>query len=128
MDAPAPCRTVLCPRRRTPAGLACVSDSYFSALLSPHSAPLLTTTGLRAPEAHTLDAVILAWFAGENGSGVRQAAARAYSRHQRIRGSPVPDCRDAQTPLIRIAGSPHRGQTFCPLYYKPLIFFEVFDA
>ena len=63
--------------------LACMSDSYFAPLLREHSAPLLTTTGLMAPEAYSLDAALTSWFSGEPARDVRQAAARAYARYQR---------------------------------------------
>jgi len=64
--------------------LACISDSYFGPLLREHSVPLLTTTGLMAPEAYTLDAALTAWFSGGGPGQVRAAAARAYARYQRI--------------------------------------------
>jgi hypothetical protein len=64
--------------------LACMSDSYFTPLLSAHSAPLIMTTGLMAPEAYTLDAIVQSWFAGAAPAEVRVAAARAYAHHQKI--------------------------------------------
>ena len=63
--------------------LACMSDSYFAALLSGNSLPLITTSGLMAPEAYTLAALIEAWFSGADGSQVRLAAASAYAKYQR---------------------------------------------
>jgi hypothetical protein len=59
--------------------LACISDSYFTPLLA---VPLLMTSGLMAPEAYTLDAVVVAWFSGQDAAGVRQAAASTYARFQ----------------------------------------------
>lgn len=63
--------------------LACMSESYFADLLRKDSLPLLTTSGLMAPEAYTLAAVLDAWFQGADGTQVRAAAARAYARYQR---------------------------------------------
>jgi hypothetical protein len=63
--------------------LACISDSYFTPLLREHSAPLLMTPGLMAPEAYTLDAALTAWFAGQSGEDVRKSAAAAYARYQK---------------------------------------------
>lgn len=64
--------------------LACISDSYFAPLLRDYSVPLLTTTGLMAPEAYTLDAALVSWFSGGGPGEVRAAAARAYAQYQRI--------------------------------------------
>ncbi len=63
--------------------LACMSDSYFADLLSGNSLPLITTSGLMAPEAYTLAALIEAWFSGADGAQVRLAAASAYAKYQR---------------------------------------------
>jgi hypothetical protein len=60
--------------------LACASKQYFSEHLArAGSEPLLLTTGLMAPEAYTLTATIEAHV--QHGD-VREAAARAYHRHQ----------------------------------------------
>ena len=64
--------------------LACASQPYFL----PHLArggsyPLLLTTGLMAPEAYTLDAVLKSWLGGESASAVHEAAAVAYDRYQK---------------------------------------------
>ena len=64
--------------------LACYSDEYFSALLRPHAAPLVTTASLMAPEAYLLDAIVASWFAGAGPDLVIEAAARAYARYQKI--------------------------------------------
>ena len=69
--------------------LACMSDSYFSALLRKNSWPLITTSGLMAPEAYTLASVLDAWFSGSDSGQVRQAAARAYAKYQRISEKPA---------------------------------------
>jgi hypothetical protein len=63
--------------------LACYSDRYFATLMREHSAPLLTTAGLMAPEAYTLDAALESWFSGGSARQVRTAAARAYARYQK---------------------------------------------
>lgn len=60
--------------------LACASRPYFEPLLTrAGSKPLLLTTGLMAPEAYTLSAAIEAYVKKED---VREAAARAYDKHQ----------------------------------------------
>jgi len=73
----------LLPRPHASVVLACLSDSYFADLLSVNSLPLITTSGLMAPEAYTLAALVEAWFSGADGSQVRLAAANAYARYQR---------------------------------------------
>ncbi|HVR37620.1 MAG TPA: hypothetical protein VMU84_00880, partial [Thermoanaerobaculia bacterium] len=63
--------------------LACASRQYFEPLLrAAGSKPLLLTTGLMAPEAYTLTAAIEAWVTSGDEAQVREAAARAYDRHQ----------------------------------------------
>jgi len=65
--------------------LACASKIYFSAGLRPTGArPLLWTTGLMAPEAYTLKAALDGWIAGESGELIRQRAADAYAKYQKI--------------------------------------------
>jgi hypothetical protein len=64
--------------------LACYSDSYFSTLLRPHAAPLVTTASLMAPEAYVLDAIVSGWFAGSTRPEVIGAASQAYARYQKI--------------------------------------------
>jgi hypothetical protein len=82
-DAPVLPRSGPKPRAHASVVLACMSQQYFSPVLNAHSVPLLLTTGLMAPEAYTLDAVLTSWFSGESSAEVRLAAARAYARHQR---------------------------------------------
>ena len=68
--------------------LACASKSYFSTLLRSSGAqPLLWTTGLMAPEAYTLKAALDGWIAGESNEQIRQRAAGAYAKYQKV--SPV---------------------------------------
>ncbi|MDJ0926206.1 MAG: hypothetical protein QNJ73_01040 [Gammaproteobacteria bacterium] len=63
--------------------LACRSRDYFADLLSfKRSHSLLTTNGLMAPEAYTLEATISAWFSGESPSATRDRAADAYADYQ----------------------------------------------
>ena len=64
--------------------LACYSDDYFSKLLRPHAAPLVTTDSLMAPEAYVLDAVVKGWFGGASPSEVIGEAASAFARYQKI--------------------------------------------
>ncbi len=65
--------------------LACASKSYFAAGLRPTGAqPVLWTTGLMAPEAYTLKAAVEGWIAGENGDKIRERAAVAYAKYQKI--------------------------------------------
>jgi hypothetical protein len=65
--------------------LACASKIYFAAGLRATGAqPLLWTNGLMAPEAYTLKAALDGWIAGENGEQIRQRAAGAYAKYQKI--------------------------------------------
>lgn len=64
--------------------LACASRPYFAEHLRQGSShPLLLTTGLMAPEAYVLDAVVRAWFAGRESGEVHEAAATAYNKYQK---------------------------------------------
>ena len=68
--------------------LACASKGYFSTGLRPTGAqPLLWTTGLMAPEAYTLKAALDGWIAGESAEQVRERAAMAYAKYQKISAS-----------------------------------------
>jgi len=64
--------------------LACESDFYFSKLVRPFAAPLVTTASLMAPEAYALDAVVVSWFSGASPRDVVEAAAGAYGHYQKI--------------------------------------------
>ena len=65
--------------------LACASKQYFGAALKPTGAePLLWTTNLMAPEAYTLKAALDGWIAGETGDQIRERAATAYAKYQKI--------------------------------------------
>ncbi len=64
--------------------LACRSRDYFADLLNfKRSHSLLTTNGLMAPEAYTLEAAISAWFSGESPSATRFSAADTYAEYQK---------------------------------------------
>jgi hypothetical protein len=82
-DAPSLPPAQAIPRPHASVVLACMSDSYFAELLRSNSLPLITTSGLMAPEAYTLAALLEAWFSGADGSQVRLAAASAYAKYQR---------------------------------------------
>jgi hypothetical protein len=65
--------------------LACISKSYFAAPLQKTGAqPLLWTKQLMAPEAYTLKAALDGWLRKETNEQVRQRAAAAYAKYQRI--------------------------------------------
>jgi hypothetical protein len=81
-EAPALPSSAVTPAPHASLVLACISDSYFTPLLREHSVRLLTTTGLMAPEAYTLDAALTSWFSGGGPGDVRTAAAHAYARYQ----------------------------------------------
>ena len=81
---------VACPPRgggvggRAAVVLACRSRPYFQPLLGELGCrPMLLTTGLMAPEAYTLEAVLEAWLAGQDAAGLRDAAAGAYGKYQK---------------------------------------------
>jgi hypothetical protein len=64
--------------------LACASKEYFlDHLGATRLHPLLLTTGLMAPEAYTLEAVIRAWVGNGSTAQVVEAAAQAYDRYQK---------------------------------------------
>jgi len=63
--------------------LCCMSESYFAKRLEKAGMrPLLTTTGLMAPEAYTLKAALDGWIANESAEQIRVRAARAYDEYQ----------------------------------------------
>ena len=64
--------------------LACESDFFFSKLIRPHAAPLVTTASLMAPEAYVLEAVVASWFGGASPGEVVESAAGAYGHYQKI--------------------------------------------
>ncbi|MCE9611153.1 MAG: hypothetical protein K8R23_13240 [Chthoniobacter sp.] len=65
--------------------LCCQSREYFSAHLGKAGAiPLLTTTQLMYPGGFILRAALDGWTAGETPGQIRQRAAAAYARNQKI--------------------------------------------
>jgi hypothetical protein len=65
--------------------LACASRNYFSAPLKKTSAhPLLWTSNLMAPEAYILHDALEGWTRGETDEQIRNRAAAAYAKYQRI--------------------------------------------
>lgn len=65
--------------------LACASRNYFAAPLKKTSAkPLLWTSNLMAPEAYILHDALEGWVKGETDEQVRNRAATAYSKYQKI--------------------------------------------
>ena len=65
--------------------LACKSRDYFAKpLTAAKCRPLITTTGLMAPEAYTLDAIIRSWANGDGAAVTRRKAGAAYAAYQRI--------------------------------------------
>ncbi len=64
--------------------LACKSKPFFADRLTQLGCtPLVMTTGLMAPEAYSLDAIVAAWSAGGDANAARRAAAKAYDRYQK---------------------------------------------
>jgi hypothetical protein len=64
--------------------LCCASKRYFSeALRAAGARPLLLTTGLMAPEAYVLEAVVRGWVSGESADHICAGAAIAYNRYQK---------------------------------------------
>jgi hypothetical protein len=65
--------------------LAFASKAYFGPSLRPTGGkPILWTMGLMAPEAYTLKDAVDGWMAGETAEQIRERAARAYSKYQKI--------------------------------------------
>ena len=65
--------------------LACASKSYFGPTLrATRARPILWTTGLMAPEAYTLKDALDGWMARETTEQIRERAARAYAKYQKI--------------------------------------------
>lgn len=72
-------------KRRDAVVLACASRSYFTGPLKKTAArPLLWTTNLMAPEAYVLHDALEGWTSGEEPGKIRERAAAAYARYQRI--------------------------------------------
>jgi hypothetical protein len=64
--------------------LCCASKAYFSdAIRASGARPVLLTTGLMAPEAYVLDAVLTGWISGEGADRICARAATAYNQYQK---------------------------------------------
>jgi hypothetical protein len=64
--------------------LDCARKPYFDPYMrDTQSQPLLWTTGLMAPEAYTLEAVLQGWMLSESTESIRQRAASAYDKYQK---------------------------------------------
>ena len=71
-------------RQRDAVVIACASKGYFLDPLSRLGGyPLITTTGLLAPEAYVLKGVVETWAALKTGAEVRIAAGTAYNTYQK---------------------------------------------
>ena len=76
--------------RREACIIGCYSHMYFTEqLLGLETYPLLTTTGLMAPEAYVLQGLIEAWMRLDEGADIRKGAATKYHEYQKcgIRGA-----------------------------------------
>lgn len=64
--------------------IACISHDYFREPLAEAGGyPLLCTTGLMAPEAYVMRAILDAWGAGKPPAAIRTAAGAAYHKYQK---------------------------------------------
>jgi hypothetical protein len=71
-------------RARDAVVIACKSKPYFLEPLQQLGAyPLLTTTGLLAPEAYVMEAIVSHWAQLKSGAEVRTAAGIAYNTYQK---------------------------------------------
>lgn len=72
-------------RNRKAIILACKSAAYFNDTVKDIGVtPLLTTKGLMAPEAYSLEAALSAWAHDASDADIRLAAAKSYSKYQNI--------------------------------------------
>lgn len=64
--------------------IGCISYDYFKGPLAKAGGfPLVTTTGLMAPEAYVLEGIFNAWAEGQAPAEIRMAAARKYHEYQK---------------------------------------------
>lgn len=71
-------------RSRDAVVIACKSKPYFLSPLQALGAyPLLTTTGLLAPEAYVMEAIVSNWAQLKSAAEVRTAAGTAYNTYQK---------------------------------------------
>ncbi|MBN2711891.1 MAG: hypothetical protein JXR97_05565 [Planctomycetes bacterium] len=73
--------------KNTPAiVLACLSRKYFEPYFESAGLwNLLTTKGLMAPEAYTLEAAVSAWAENRSVREIRSAGSKAYAKYQKIK-------------------------------------------
>jgi hypothetical protein len=70
-------------KRRDAVMLACASKNYFAnALRWTGAKPLVWTTGLMAPEAYVIEAVLSGWAVNDTDDQIRRRAAQAYDKYQ----------------------------------------------
>lgn len=76
---------------RQAAVIACASKYYFMDHFKHLGVkPVITTTGLMAPEAYVLEALVTAWAGGQTPAQIRQACGNAY--HGKHPKSPAKAC------------------------------------
>ena len=64
--------------------IACISHDYFrEPLANAGGYPLLCTTGLMAPEAYVMRAILDGWGGGKTPAEIRKAAGAAYHKYQK---------------------------------------------
>ena len=64
--------------------IGCISHDYFIEPLKKSGAyPLITTTGLMAPEAYVFEGILNSWGALQEEKSVHSQAARAYQKYQK---------------------------------------------
>ncbi len=81
MPAPAPDQA----KKPDCVALCCISERYFKPrLLAAGGRPVVLTTQLMYPGAFTLEALVDTWAAGGSLGAMRESAAEAYARNQKI--------------------------------------------
>jgi len=84
-ELPMPTRTADRTTKSDCVALCCLSEQYFKPrLLAAGGRPVLLTTQRMYPGSFILEALTDTWAAGGNLSAMRQSAAEAYSRNQKI--------------------------------------------
>lgn len=71
-------------KKRNTAVFACASKPYFlDRLQALNTTPLILTTGLMAPEAYTLEALIRGFHANKSAAEIHEMVAQAYNKFQK---------------------------------------------
>lgn len=71
-------------KQRQAAVFACAGKNYFSESLKKAGAhPLIWTTGLMAPEAYVLHALLMSWGREDTPENTREEVAKAYNTYQK---------------------------------------------